>query len=142
MTDPLFNKLLPQIMKEIFNLVTVDDFVEVRETKTSGKITSIQLVIGNGKGGKRLLTASEAAEFIEAVKELDRNAAFQSIINQARYKGQETQAASQDWDAAVFPKGILYAADLFKRVVDAVKILQVAKNEQTSKKEKGAEGRN
>lgn len=139
MTDPLFKKLLPLMMKEIFNVVTIDDFVEVVEKRDKrNKVVEVVLLVGNGNGKKRVLSASEAADFIEQVKELDRNSAFRSILNQARYKAQETQAAAQDWDASVFPKGIMYAADLFDRLVAAVKPLQLAKpNEQTPKKEKG-----
>lgn len=127
-------------MREVFNAVTVDDFVEIRESKDKhGKVIDIQMIVGDGKGGRRFLTAGEANDFIIQAKELDTNIVFQSILNQARYKGQETQAQSGDWDGAVFPKGILYAADLMKRVVDAVKTLQVKKpNEQTSQKKKGA----
>lgn len=141
--DPLFNEVLPLVMKRVFNFVTVDDFIEVVEKKdTRGRVTDTYLLVGNGEGRKRRLTAGEANDFIEAVKELDNNVAFKSILNQARYKGQETQAAATESDGFLFPKGILYAADLFQRVVDAVKLLQVAKsNEPSDEGKKGSQGR-
>ena len=78
MLDPLGDKLLQVIMKGVFNLVTVDDFVQV---EYNPKSKETKLSIGNGKGGVRLLSASEAAEFIDQVRSLDTNDAFKSIID-------------------------------------------------------------
>lgn len=124
-------KALWDHLKAAFNLVTVDDFVQVIEKKDANKkVVGTQFVIGDGAGGWRRLNAEEAREFISDAKDLEQNRVFQSIVSQIRYKGQETSTLATDSETMAYPRGLLYAADLAKRVVAAVKNLQVEpKNE-------------
>lgn len=113
--DATYKRLFEFVMHEVFNAATVGDFV-VYDTKNK-RFTV------NGQA----LTPEQAKDVIAQAQELKANVFFQMLLAQLTYDANARFAKAADWDAAVFPKGILYASDLIKRVVDEVSNLTVAK---------------
>lgn len=117
--------ILNLILSQYYNATTEEDILTYDER--NGRFLTRGIV----------LPPEQSQQIIEDAEALHNNLLFQMLLKEVEYDGTRRMALKAgDWDAVRFPKANLYVANLLRKKVEALRNLQVPKQEPKSKPKK------